>query len=232
MLHKSFDGLTFMDATGILRVLYPIALKQRRELDHCLTSLNDRLSRSALRSVHDLYDHDPEFQALADHCLALQRIDPAWIDIDMLTEFLLPHRDAEQAAQAPILRQLNFPKPKVEKEGDRGKLPPAHFRPKQSATYEEAIAALWTHTGDLEQALRVSGYENDYPGTEELSKIMEARSRFLDPKSADEPRAEEMEAIAQEIEQRMKAGTWFGGFSGGGIASPEQTDELLNQMVG
>jgi hypothetical protein len=231
VLHKSFDGLSFTDATGILRVLYPVPLKQRRELHHCLIALQMRLSRSKLQSIHELYDGDPEFQALADRCLSLQRIEPDWVNIDMLTEFLLPHRDGEGNPQQPLFQQLNFPPSKTEI--------------KHSSTYEEAIAALWTHTGDLEAALRVSGYENDYPGTEELFKIMEAKNRFSDPKSADEPRPEEMEAMAQEIEQRMKDGTWFGGFSGGtrvsegnlslgtplGIASPEQTDELLNQLV-
>lgn len=213
MHHQTFDGLSFVDVHGIYRVIYGCALKQRRELAHTLNQLNDRLSKSKIRTIAELYDHDTEFSAIADHCLALCRIKPNWLNVEMLTEFLLPHRDAGGNPAPALLQQLNFPQ--IEERGE-------------GATHEEAIAALSTHTNDLEAALRLAGYEpGEAPPWDELQEILKARNEATDPKAKEA----KMEASVQKsIEDAIEPGGWFAGF-GGQVASPQQTDELLASLL-
>jgi hypothetical protein len=158
MLHVSFDGLTFVDVSGKYRKIYGCALKQRKELHHALTELHKRLAASKIRTIADLYDGDPEFGAIADECLQLCKIDPNWLSVDMLTEFLLPHRKDNQPVR-PLLEQLNFPP--VERTGE-------------VSTEWDVLAALWAQTQDLEQALRLAGYEEGSPPWNELAEIMKA----------------------------------------------------------
>ncbi|HEY9826046.1 MAG TPA: hypothetical protein V6D19_11395 [Stenomitos sp.] len=209
-----FDGISFVDALGIYRTIYGVPLKQRRELAHALTQLSERVQRSQLKTVAELYDYDTEFQAIADHCLKLNRIDPAWLNIDQLTQFLLAHKDAEGNACEPILQQLNFPP-----------TPP----PEKPATYEQAIAALSTHTKDIEQALRLAGYEQgELPSWPELEAILQARNEAMDPKAEEK---QQEHAIAKSIEEVLESGSWFASF-GAQVASPQQTDQLLSEILG
>lgn len=206
MEHRSFDGLSFVDSGGILRIIYGCNLKKRRELAHTLTQLHDRLAATKIHTLAELYDHDCEFSAIADHCLSLCRIDPAWLTIDMLNEFLLPHRKNDEPCR-PILEQINFPALEPQREG---------------GTYPEAVAALWSHTQDLEQALRLAGYEKDVPW-DELSEIMQARNA----QSPESQQEEEMEAIARDLEQQLHPGAVGSEMA---IASPQQADRLMEAI--
>jgi hypothetical protein len=211
-----FNGIQFLDAQGIYRTIYGCPLKQRQELHRALLSLHERLNRSKIRTIAHLYDHDSEFAAIADYCLTLNRIDPNWLNIDQLTQFLIPYRDEEGNPQRPLLEQLNFPS--TSNPTARG------------ATFAESIAALWTHTNNLEEALRSAGFEvGEYPSAAEMDAILEAKNRFSDPKRKNEPPREVQERIAADIEQRMRDGSWFGGTMA--IASPQQTDEWMAQMM-
>jgi hypothetical protein len=211
-----FDGIQFLDAQGIYRTIYGCPLKQRQELHRALLTLHERINRSKITTIAHLYDHDSEFAAIADYCLQLNRIDPNWLNIDQLTQFLIPYRNAEGHPQRPLLEQLNFPP--VENQEARG------------ATFAESIAALWTHTNNLEEALRAAGFEvGEYPSAAELDAILEAKNRFSDPKRKNEPPVEVQQQIAADIERRMQDGSWFSGATA--IASPQQTDEWMAQMM-
>ncbi len=200
------NSIRFVDTRGIYRYIYGCPLKQRRELDQSLTDLDDRLNKSHCKTIHDLYDHDPEFQAIADHCLSLCKIDPDWLDIDMLQQFLLSF-EAEGQAQVGLLRSLNFPDL-----GNSGS---------KAATYEEAIAAAWSHTEDLRSALTELGYDPDEQlSWDELSKVMQARAKALDPDAAEKA---EIEALSQDVQGFADLG-----FNGGGrMATPDEVAALL-----
>lgn len=204
MHHVTFDALTFIDSGGKYRKIYGCPLKQRKELHHALTELHKRLAASKIQTITSLYDDDPEFQAIADECLSLCRIDPNWLTIDMLIEFLLPHRKND-APQRPLLETLNFP---PNSEG-------------VSATEAEAIAALWSHTQDLEQALKLAGYQpGEAPPWDELVEVMQARNA-----ASPEGQAErETEEIAEQLEKQAI------GVNGMAIASPQQTEKFMEAL--
>ncbi len=213
MQHIDFDGLTFVDLDGVYRKIYGCPLKQRKELAHALTELHKRLAASKIRTIAALYDHDPEFQAIAHECLSLCKIDPDWLSVDMMTEFLLPHRKENQP-QRPLLEQLNFPQ--IE-------------RTDEQATEYDAIAALWAQTQNLEQALRLAGYEEDSPPWNELAEVMKARYE-RSPQRQEEMDVEAIAAhqeFARDLEQQLQNGAVGSEMA---IASPQQADQLMEAI--
>ena len=209
MDHHSFDGLSFVDAQGTYRLIYGCPLKQRRELAHALTTLNERLKASKIQTISDMYDHDPEFQAIADHALTLCRIDPNWLTIEMMIEFLLPHRGKDGTPTRALLEQINFPKVISPDE--------------PTGTHADAVAALWSHTQDLEQALRLAGYDQSSPAWDELSEILKARMAQT-PEGKEQ---REMAEIARDLEARVKDGLFASEMA---IASPSETEQLLRMI--
>jgi hypothetical protein len=173
--------------------------------------LEKRVQASNLETVADLYDHDPEFAAIADHCLKLCKIDPDWLTIDMLAQFLLPYQDEQGNAQPGLLQALNFPV--VPDSGGKG------------GSYAEAIAAVWTHTQDLQAALKAVGLEPDEQlAWNELQEVLEAHGRFSDPNAAEKAEeAEALEAIAEELKAKPESM----GFDGVRFASDAETAAIL-----
>lgn len=211
-----FEGVGFVDSRGKYRVIYGCSLKARRELAHALTKLGDRLEKSTFKTVAEAYDYDVEFAAIANFALEASGIDPDWLTLDMMVEFLFPHRDSEGNPQRPILEQLNFPPTPME--GGKG------------ATHAEAIAAIWTHTKNLRAALDAAGYQGEFPGWEEMSGILEAHAVMTDPKAQEKKAQEEIE---KKMREDMASGQWGAFVSAPAkIANPQQTDHLLEQILG
>lgn len=194
-------GISFVDATGTLRIIYGCPLTQRRELGHLLDELLKTIQQTNIKTLGDLYDNNTEFRAIAHKALSLCQIDPAWVSIQQLEQLILPYRDEEGKPKQPILHDLNFP----DLGSSGGK----------SSTYEEAIAAIWSHTGDLEKAMAAA---NEIPWSE-LSAILEARNKLVDPKAREQA---EMEEALSEIEKQ-------GGIlpKGMKIADPRMVDQML-----
>jgi len=209
MHHHTFDGLSFVDALGIYRVIYGCPLKQRKELAHTLQTLNERLQISQLKTIKSAYDHDPEFQAIADHALRLCRIEPDWISAEMLTELLFAHRDADGQPQRALLEQLNFPV--IDKANE------------VESTTAEAIAALWSHTQDLEQALKLAGHEPGAVDWAELGQILEARN-------AQTPEGKEKAEIERAIQDLQKVSDGALVPESLAVATPDQTEQLLRMI--
>jgi hypothetical protein len=196
------NRIRFIDTQGIYRVVFGCPLRQRELLRDTLGDLSDHVQSSPYKTIAELYDHDLEWQAIAHHALSLCKIDPDWLDIDMLSQFLLPYEQDGKPKDC-LLQSLNFPETKAA--GGKG------------STYEEIIAATWSHTGTLEAALQALGYDpGDALGWAELQAVLEARNKMADPE-----RAEEEEAIAAMGHDANL------GFNGSREATPEETAAIL-----
>jgi hypothetical protein len=185
-------------------------LKQREQLRANLTDLSEIIQSSLHKSVAALYDHDLEFQAIAHDTLALCSISPDWLDIEMLQQFLLPYAGEDGKASPSLLQNLNFPE--APHPGSKG------------STYEEAIAAVWSHTGKLTDALQAIGYAPDEAlSWAELRAVLEVRNIMADPE-----KAEEEEAIAALEEDLMDPANL--GFNGARLATPEEMAAVLAEI--
>jgi hypothetical protein len=181
----------FVDAGGRYRSIYGCPLKQRQELARGLMDLEQAVLRSHYRTHADLYDHDLHFRAIAEGCLAICRVDPDWLDIDLLVEFLLPSRGEDGSIRQPLLAQLNQISTGV-----------------GGQTFEEAIAEVWHSLGDYHAALRAVGYaEGEVPPWDTLVKIMQARLDLLYPQAK-----MERDAFA-DLASSMETGDFFKAFS-------------------
>ncbi|NJM56246.1 MAG: hypothetical protein HC857_00590 [Synechococcales cyanobacterium RU_4_20] len=171
----SRDRISFLDPQGQVRTIYGVSLRHRQELKETLDAIEARVLTSKIKTLAELYDYDFEFQALALHALKLQRIDPDWVSVEMLAQFLLHHEDEAGMTVPPLLEQINtlYCQP--------GENP----GPPVKDPLEENIAAIWSHTQDLEKALQVAGYDpdsGDNPSWLQLQKILQYRNEALDPK--------------------------------------------------
>lgn len=193
-MHKliRFTSFGFVDVRGRYRHIAGCPLKQRQELAGLLIAIAEQLDQSKMTTIAELYDGDFTFKALADRAIEVCGIDPAWLSIDMLAQFLFPYKDGEEIKR-PLLEELNFPQ--VPDTGERG------------AEYEEVIAGLWTHTDSLPEAMQAAGYE---PGEalpfDQLSKVLKHRNAMADPDYRNKPRVSEEELI-DVVESISKATT-------------------------
>jgi hypothetical protein len=203
------NALRFIDCQGVRRWVFGCPLRQRELLSQNLIDLAEIVRTSTYKTVAALYDSDLEFQAIAHDSLALCKIDPDWLDIEMLQQFLLPHAGEDGAAPA-LLQTLNFPD-----------VP--HSGGKES-TYEEAVAAVWSHTGKLTEALQAIGYGPDETlSWAELQAVLEARNAMADPE-----KAEEEEAITALEEDLKNPGNL--GFNGARMATPDEAAAILAEI--
>jgi len=203
-MYQRFDDLSFVDATGVYRSVYGVPLKQRRELRKALAQLERLQSETKLLWIADLYDGHSEFSAIADFCLRLHRIEPDWVNLDMLIQLVLRHRSAAGPRNA-LLYDLNFPP--VPEDG-------------LTSTYTEAIATVWANVGDLEQALRLCGYGlDDDLGWDELVDVMRHRtSPDAVPDSAESQ-------MAEVLLKDLESGAFS--FAGARFATDAETQKVM-----
>jgi hypothetical protein len=183
--HVEFDCIEFQDITGQYRLIHGCSLTNREELKARLSQLQKYLNDAPEQvTVRSLYDNDKYFQHLCHQCLELSGISLNWIDFNMMAQMLFPYQSGEKCRQG-ILVELNFPTPSGNTKNQKG------------ATYEEAIAALWSHTEDLEKALELA---NTLPA-DQLLDIMQARAKQMqdtDPQKREKAQQREWQQKARE----------------------------------
>jgi hypothetical protein len=181
--HVEFDCIEFQDITGQYRLVHGCSLTNREELRSRLSQLQKTLDNAPEKqTVRSLYDKDPYFRHLCHQCLELSGISLDWVDFNMMTQMLFPYQTGEKYRQG-ILVELNFPtQPQTGKKG---------------STYEEIIAALWSHTQDLEKALELA---NTLPA-DQLLDIMQARTKQIqdtDPQKREKSQQREWQQKARQ----------------------------------
>ncbi|MBD2628495.1 hypothetical protein [Trichormus variabilis] len=186
--HVEFDCIEFQDITGEYRLIHGCSLKNREELRSRFSQLQKFLDNSSeLETVRSLYERDTYFRHLCHRCLELSGISLEWVDFHMMTQMLFPYQAGEYQGVAVhkqgILIELNFP---VQNNG---------IKSQKGATYEELVAALWSHTEDLQKALELSSTLS----ADQLLDIMQARSKQM--QDADPQKREK----AQQREWQQKA---------------------------
>lgn len=183
--HIEFDCIEFQDITGQYRLIHGCSLTNREELRSRLSQLQKYLdTASEEQTVRSLYDSNNYFQHLCHQCLLLSGISLDWIDFNMMTQMLFPYQSGEKYRQG-ILLELNFPAPYSSIKNQKG------------ATYEEIIAALWSHTEDLEKALELA---NTLPAGQ-LLDITQARAKQMqdtDPQKREKAQQREWQQKARE----------------------------------
>ena len=218
--------VSFVGCDRQVHHVYGCSLGDRSLLASTLDQVAQVVDESPAATIGELYDGNIEFQALAHEALKLCQLGPKWLDLDMLTQMLLPWTDEEGESQRPILAALNFPPPSDGVEGKAG-------------TVEEAIAATWSATGDLESALKHSGIESPLPWNQ-LQEVIAAYAEILneqrvksDPKFAEEQRVEKFKEAKRLHDQQKESqaeGPAQEGAPKGGFPTPEEVELILQQV--
>lgn len=157
-----FDKLEFEDIAGVIQTIKGCSLANREELRERINNLRETLDKSRKDStLQEIYDNNKHFKHNCHKCLELCGVQLDWLDFNMMRQMLFPYQQGEEYCQG-ILISLNFPPFKDKKDG-------------KGATYEEVLAAIWNHTGDLEKALQLA---STLPA-EQLLSIVQARADQL-----------------------------------------------------
>lgn len=204
--------LEFKDVNGIIRTTYGCTLTGRDEFWQRLEKLcSIPIAAKDLNPnvIADLYLKDTFFRHNCDRCLALNAIDPQWLDGRgvMLTSFLFTHEEGEA-----LLVGLNLPQDRTPKPLQEGEKP---------GTTESIIAALSIVEGSF---IRAKEVVESYPALQ-LQKILEERSDIIAEQSLSEEdrKKKAMETKAREA-QKLMAGEiqekGFDGFFGDVLGKP------------
>ena len=165
---QELDFYDFRDVAGQWRSISQAPLQAREELLVRLNRLNERLQNfPAQYSFAEAWESDGYLRFLCLRCCSLGGIKPEWLktqdsfDLTLISNFLFPRKDGEGKTERGILVRINFPTPQGETKGN-------------PQTYEEIIAAIWSFTENLSEALELA---KSYPGRD-LTKIVEARAEI------------------------------------------------------
>lgn len=217
--YVQLDAIAFTDINGIYRRVYGCSLKQRQELAAAFRHIRQVLKKSRYKTISRLYDNDAEFQAIANHILELCHVDPDWLDVANLVRMVLPYKqDGDE--HPPLLEALNFPPQQASEDA-------------KPATYAEAIAAIITHTNDLQDALKAAGYEDgEQLSQEQLQQVMIAYNEMrMTPGQRIKREQEKLmerarkKAAQETAEVEIKPPT-----TGARFASEAETRELLGML--
>ncbi len=196
--YVEFDCFEFQDLQGNFRVARGCPLTKRQELAARLGQIHERLQQSLEgETLAEAYDRDEYLRHLFHKALNLCGISPNWLDINMMSQFLLSYEESGEVREG-LLIQINFPKGK--RKSDNG----------NSTAYEELLAALWSHTQDLEKALELA---ENIPA-EQLIDILESRSSQIknsDPQEREKAIKRDWQAKAREDIERLQQTTIEGG---------------------
>lgn len=196
--HAEFDCFEFEDLQGNFRLIRGCPLSQRQELAARLSQVYERLQKSPEgETLAEVYDRDKYLQHLFRKCLELCEISLDWLDINMMSQLLLSYEEDGEMREG-LLVQINFPKGKRKSDT------------KKSATYEELLAALWSHTQDLQKALELA----ETIPAEQLMDILEVRSvqvRNSDPQEREKAMKREWQTKSREDIERLQQAVREGG---------------------
>jgi hypothetical protein len=198
ILYAEFDCFEFEDLKGNFRLIRGCPLSQRQELASRLNQVHERLQQSNEgETLAEAYDRDKYLGHLFQKCLELCGVSLDWLDINMMSQFLLPFEENGEMREG-LLVQINFPKGKRKSDS------------KTSVAYEELLAALWSHTQDLQKALELA---ESIPA-EQLMDILEARSSQIknsDPQEREKAMKRDWQAKCREDIERLQQATIEGG---------------------
>jgi hypothetical protein len=185
-MFAQFPRLEFEDRAGVIRSLAGCSLIGRQEFYERLQQIQTRITELPETStVAELYDTDSRFRHYCDRCLILNGIDPDWLTMVMLGDFLFV-RVVEGEARPGLLIELN-------QSPDTGK------KVDNPATLHEILAALATHEKSLKTALELASDLN-LPAND-LLEILTARSeleRSANPEHKLKQQQKEWQAKARE----------------------------------
>lgn len=180
------DRLPFLDLQGNLRHAHALSLLDRA---YFLTLRSSCLKLASHTDLRLLYDQNSAFREMANACLLMCGISPAWVDAQMMCRLLFGLGE-----ELPLLVSLNFPERKSEGEGEP--LPDGY----DPDAYN--IASLWAYTNDLEQALRLA---RDEPWTL-LSEVLKSRSHQIKMSDPKEQKKKQQQQLGQDFKNLAKSG--------------------------
>lgn len=160
---ESLDSLDFKDRLGNFHTIGGCSILGKKEFDDRLRLLQNHLAQAeGSLTIGQLYEQDEYFRYNCDRCLTLNGIEPDWLTEAMLIGMLFLHQ-----GKPGLLIQLNTPNMQsVAQPGEKG------------ATPEDLVAALWSHTQDLEKALAIAS-SNAYPA-KQVAGVMESRAKLAE----------------------------------------------------
>lgn len=147
--------LEFCDRLGSFRSTRGCSLKGKIEFDQRIQKLGEIIQQAnPHKSIGKIYEEDEIFRHCCDRALLLNDIDPDWVNEAMVVSLLFAYKN-----QPGLLVQLNS-SPLTEGGDTSGK----------SASYTELLAALYSHTQDLDKAIALA---EDHPWKEVMGAIKE-----------------------------------------------------------
>lgn len=191
----SIDQLEFKDRLGKIRATRGCSIRGGDEFRDRLQQLQQLLDQADNReTIQGLYLKDEYFAHVCDRCLELNGVESNWVNEQILVALLFHHEN-----QPGLLVRLNQPD-KPAKPGQKG------------ATTHDLVACLWSHTQDLEKALKIA---QDYPAKDVLGAL-EAKSQLeQEAQEKDDPKAiakrKYKERQAQQRESEIESGGGLGG---------------------
>lgn len=165
-----FRGFDLQDREGQWRTIYPCPVLQREYLKDRINQIwqfvQDYPNNQA--TFEDLLKED-KFQFLCKEALRLAEIDMDWLTPDYLEAMVLPYFNGEgEREMKPILVALNFPEAEKQKANLKASGEPE--------TFFDLLAALWTATQSLEEAINISAI---LP-MQELQQVLESRAKIVE----------------------------------------------------
>lgn len=159
MEFDAIDSLDFKDRFGKIRTVYGCSIRGAAEFVSRLDSLQQILSTADVReTIGGLYLKDESFAYAVDRCLELNGIDPDWVNEGILIALLFAYKEGPG-----LLIRLNQPEnPATETD--------------TKSTVDDLIASLWSHTQDLEKAIKLA---TEYPA-KQIVGAMEAKAAIAE----------------------------------------------------
>lgn len=150
----------FSDRFGVTRKVWGCSTLGRELFFERLAELATRLSEAEHETFQQLFDWDQRIKYLVCECLTLNNIDPDWVTLDQVQTLLIGN-----GTQPGWLVQINRPKASQS---------PVKTEP---LTLPQIIAAVSTHTGSIESAIKLVA---ELPA-DQLTEILEARNEQSAP---------------------------------------------------
>jgi hypothetical protein len=139
------DGFEFSDRHGRTRSLFGCSTIGIFEFNERLTEIQSVLDEALeTETWQEIYLRNSRFQFLVQRCLKLNGIKPKWVTLGQV-ETLLFRRPSSEGWEVGYLVELNRPKNSGGTQATEG-----------SATLEEVIAAIATHTATLTEAFELA----------------------------------------------------------------------------
>ncbi|PZV19179.1 MAG: hypothetical protein DCF22_00495 [Leptolyngbya sp.] len=180
-------SVPFIDCLGKVRRIRSLPLSDRAWFLTLRTAAIQLIADQDFRALYD--SPDSHFRTLVDECLLLSKISPAWVDTYSATRLLFGMGD-----EPAILIALNFP----EEPEEKGAKPlPSTINPQAYS-----IAALWSESDGLEQAIAVA---NHHPWLE-VRDILKAKAYQNKQGTDDEDEETRIEESREGLERLIQTG--------------------------